>query len=109
MKENLYCPFGNGGLCVENCKFYDKGYRDCKLQMADFVGSMGHLNGDDELDWEPNINRCWYETETNTLYVDDAGVTDTYFYLMAFNVGTIPPLLERIAKALEKIADIEED
>ena len=107
MKEELYCPFGDGGVCVENCKLYDKRYRNCMLQIADSTLNMGHFNGADDEDWSPNVNRCWYEVETNTLYVDDADVLDSYFSLMAFNVGTIPPLLERIAKALEKIAGIE--
>ena len=109
MKEDLYCPFGSGGLCVENCKFYDKGYRNCKLQIVDFVADMGHLNSDDGEDWEENVNRCWYETETDTLFVDEAKVSESYFDLMAFNVGTIPPLLERIAKALEKIVMTKEN
>ena len=106
-KETQYCPFGDGGPCVENCKMYDKRYRNCMLQIADSTLNMGHLNSDDGEDWEENVNRCWYETETDTLYVDEAKVFDSYFDLMAFNVGTIPPLLERIAKALEKIAGIE--
>ena len=106
-EKHTYCPL-RSGRCNGDCELFGAGQAGCALKtLALHTSYMAHVNdpeGDGE-DWEPNPNLCWYNAEEDGLVLDEAKVGDDYFYITAFNIGAIPPLLERIAKALEAIAD----
>ena len=100
--EYSECPFNPARKCYHDfhknsCEMYDHRMNGCVLRsLTDMVG-----------DYDGMVTPAAYSydaTEQKLAHIE-AEAESNIFTCIAFNAGTIPPLLERIAKALEAIAD----
>ena len=96
-----YCPFSrDGARCVHDmkqnkCEFYDCFSERCAIRsVSDLVNNYDVEYAPIMWTYDPDGKKLEPADETPNLYIG-----------AAFNLGAIPPLLERIAKALEAIAD----
>ena len=100
--EYSECPFKQGIKCYHdihknNCEMFD--YRTSGCALRSVVDSIGEYDG--ACEYVPST----YMYDDEKIKYIDVSADPNFFACLVWNVSTIPPLLERITKALEKIAN----
>jgi hypothetical protein len=94
------CPF-TGERCYQsednNCEFFNRREYECALRTV--ASKVTYFDAD----FKPET---WYYNADEKKLEEGLDSDNALAHVM-FNIGSIPPLLERIAKALEKMAEIE--